>query len=51
MKMKDKTAKCFKKYKNLVENQLNTKIKHLWSDEKGEYVETEFINILKKAEI
>ena len=29
MKMKDETAKCFKKYKNLIENQLDIKIKHL----------------------
>ena len=51
MKIKNKTVKHFEIYKNLIENQLNINIKCLWSDEKGEYAETEFINILKKAGI
>ena len=29
IKMKNKTAKCFEKYKNLIKNQLDMKIKHL----------------------
>ena len=51
MKMKNKMVKCFKKYKNLIENQLDMSIKCLWSDEGGEYAGTEFMNILKKAGI
>ena len=51
MKMKNKTAKHFEEYKNLIKNQLNTKIKYLQSNEEDKYAETEFINILKKAEI
>ena len=51
MKTKDETAKCFEEYKNLVKNQLKTKIKCLWSDEEGEYAETEFMSILKRAGI
>ena len=44
-------AKHFKEYKNLIENQLDTSIKHLWSDEEGEYAGIKFMNILKKAGI
>ena len=51
MKMKNKTAKHFKKYKNLIKNQLNMKIKHLWSNEGGKYAGTKFMSILKRAGI
>ena len=51
IKIKNKTTKCFKEYKNLIKNQLETKIKCLWSDEKGKYAETEFMSILKRAGI
>ena len=51
MKIKDKTAKHFEVYKNLIKNQLNTNIKHFQSNEGGEYAGTKFINILKKAGI
>ena len=51
MKIKDETAKCFEEYKNLIENQLDTKIKCFWSDEGDEYAGTEFMSILKRAGI
>ena len=51
MKMKDEMIKHFKVYKNLIKNQLNMNIKHLQSDEEGEYAGIEFMNILKKAGI
>ena len=51
MKTKDKTAKCFEEYKNLVENQLNIKIKCLQSNGEGKYTGTKFMSILKRAGI
>ena len=51
MKIKNKTAKHFEKYKNLIKNQLNMKIKCLWSNEGGKYAETKFTSILKRTGI
>ena len=33
---------CFKRYSTLVENQLNTKIKSLWTDRRREYLSDPF---------
>lgn len=38
LKNKDEAFKAFKAYKTEVENQLNTKIKMIWSDWGGDYV-------------
>jgi transposase InsO family protein len=42
MKTKDETLYYFKIYKAEIENQLEKKIKHLWSDRGGEYFSNEF---------
>ena len=51
IKIKNETAKHFEKYKNLIKNQLDIKIKCLQSNEGDKYVETEFMNILKDIKI
>ena len=51
MKTKDKMVRHFEEYKNLIENQLNMKIKHLQSDGGGKYAGTKFMSILKNTEI
>ena len=51
MKTKNKTVKHFEKYKNLIKNQLKTKIKCLQSDKEGKYTENGFISILKRIGI
>ncbi|KAL3339253.1 hypothetical protein AABB24_028076, partial [Solanum stoloniferum] len=47
---KDETIYAFKQYKNEVENQLNLKIKMIWSDRGGEY-ESPFAEIWLKYRI
>jgi transposase InsO family protein len=50
--LKDKASETvnetFKEYKNLVENELNRKIKRVRSDNGGEYIGAPFKNYLKK---
>ena len=51
LKSKDKTLHYFKIYKAEVENQLDKKIKWLWSDRVGEYFSNEFSEFCTVHEI
>src|SRR3954462_3098691 len=51
MKHKSETLEKFKEFQNEVENQLGKKIKHLRSDQGGEYLSHEFGNHLKSCGI
>ena len=51
MKHKSETFEKFKEFQSEVENQLNKKIKHLWSDQGGEYLSFEFDTHLKACGI
>ena len=45
---RSKALDCFKRYSTLVENQLNTKIKSLWTDRGSEYLSDLFKHIVIK---
>ena len=47
MKYKCKTFDKFKKYQRMVEKQTNKSIKALRSDQRGEYLSSEFFDYLK----
>ena len=49
LKTKDEGLYYFKVYKAEIENQLEKKIKRLWSDRGGEYLSNEFSEFLRGA--
>lgn len=51
LKSKDQTASCFEEYVNLVENQLNKKVKKLKCDNGGEYLNNQIYNFIKSKGI